>query len=56
MFTIKETNCFDNVIAERVKTILEDQFYLSQTFYKVALAKKTINLYNKIKITFIFRL
>jgi putative transposase len=55
----EENHCYENAMAERVNGILKDEFYLDQTFTDVAQAKRAtknaINLYNEIKITFIFR-
>jgi putative transposase len=46
----QENHCYENAIAERVNGILKDEFYLDQTFYSIAQAKKAtknaINLYN----------
>jgi putative transposase len=46
----EENHCYENAMVEIVNGVLEDEFYLDQTFVKVALAKRTaknkINLYN----------
>jgi putative transposase len=46
----QENHCYENAVAERVNGILKDEFYLDQTFYSIAQAKKAtknaINLYN----------
>jgi putative transposase len=36
----EENNCYENAMAERVNGILKDEFYLDQTFAKVAHAKR----------------
>jgi len=50
----EENHCYENAMAERVKGILKDEFYLDQTFAIVAHAKRTaknaINLYNELRL------
>jgi putative transposase len=36
----EENHCYENAMAERVNGILIDEFYLGQTFAKVAHAKR----------------
>jgi len=52
--TTEENNCYENAMAERVNGILKKEFYLNQTFDKVAHAKRAtknaINLYNSIRL------
>jgi putative transposase len=50
----EENHCYENTMAERVKGILKDEFYLDQVFTDVALAKRAaknaIKLYNEIRL------
>lgn len=46
----EENHCYENAIAERVNGILKDEFYLDQTFFTLAIARKAsknaIEVYN----------
>jgi len=46
----EENHCYENAIAERVNGILKDEFYLDQTFFTLAIARKAsknaIKVYN----------
>jgi transposase InsO family protein len=46
----EENHCYENAIAERVNGILKDEFYLDETFFNLAIAKKAcknaIHVYN----------
>ncbi len=46
----EENHCYENAIAERVNGILKDEFYLDQTFFYLAIARKAsknaIEVYN----------
>jgi len=50
----EENHCYENAIAERVNGILKDEFYLDQTFFDVAHAKRAtknaIKLYNEVRL------
>ncbi len=50
----EENHCYENAIAERVKGILKDEFYMDQTFTNTAHAKRAvksaIKLYNEIRL------
>ena len=46
----EEKHCYENAIAERVNGILKDEFYLDQSFFSTAHAKRAtksaIKVYN----------
>ena len=50
----EDNHCYENAIAERVKGILKDEFYLDQTFDSIQHAKRAtknaVNLYNEIRL------
>jgi putative transposase len=50
----EENHCYENALAEKVNSILKDEFYLDQTFDNAShaekAAKNTINLYNEVRL------
>ena len=46
----EENHCYENAMAERVKGILKDEFYLDQVFFStqhaMMAARNAINIYN----------
>ena len=50
----KQTQCYENAMAEWLNEIVKDEFYLVQTFMHTVHAKRaaknTINVYNQIRL------
>lgn len=50
----EENHCYENAVAERVNGILKDEFFLDQTFFDIAHARRAtrsaIKLYNELRL------